>query len=105
MPRSTSKRAIDGQCVKCFASSPSIICSSDVNIINGSIHIDTTKDFAIQFEDIRSTGYPCDNMEVETALLVALEQAESCKRINDNEMALLNGKGTIVVVITRIKLR
>ncbi len=75
------------------------------NIINGAIHIDTTKDFAIQFEDIRSTGYPCDNMEVETALLVALEQAESCKRINDNEMALLNGKGTIVVVITRIKLR
>lgn len=75
------------------------------NIINGIITIDPTKDFAIQFEDLHSTGHECENIETETAILVALEQAESCKRINDNEMALLDGKGHIVLVLSHISLR
>lgn len=74
------------------------------NIINGIITIDPTKDFAIQFEDLHSGGNVCDNIDTETAVLVALEQTESCKRINDNEMGLLDGKGHIILVLSRYEL-
>lgn len=74
------------------------------NIINGIITIDPMKDFAIQFEDLHSGGNDCENIDNETAVLVALEQTESCKRINDNEMGLLDGKGRIVLVLSRIEL-
>ena len=75
------------------------------NIINGIITLDPTKDMAIQFEDLHSTEHDCEDIDSETALLLALETTESCKRINQNEMALLDHKGTIVLVLQRIKLR
>ena len=75
------------------------------NIINGIITLDPTKDMAIQFEDLRSTEHDCEDIDTETALLLALERTESCKRINQNEMALLDNKGTIVIVLQRITLR
>ena len=74
------------------------------NIINGIITIDTEKDFAIQFEDLSSTEHRCDDMTAETGLLLALERGEYCKRINDNEVALLDGRGTIVLRLTRTTL-
>lgn len=74
------------------------------NIINGTITIDTEKDFAIQFEDLSSTEHRCDDMAAETALLLALERAEYCKRINDHEVALLDGQGAIVLRLTRTTL-
>ncbi len=75
------------------------------NIINGVIAFDPSKDMAIQFEDLISTEHQCENIDYETALLLALERAESCKRINQNEMALLDNKGTIVIMLQRINLR
>jgi len=75
------------------------------NIINGIITLDPTKDMAIQFEDLHSSEYMCEDIDDETALLLALECTESCKRINQNEMALLDNKGTIIVVLQRINLR
>ena len=75
------------------------------NIINGIITLDPTKDMAIQFEDLHSTEHMCENIGNETSLLLALERTESCKRINQNEMALLDKKGSIVIVLQRIKLR
>ena len=75
------------------------------NIINGIITLDPTKDMAIQFEDLHSTEYDCEDIDSETALLLALETTESCKRINQNEMALLDNKGTIVLVLQHINLR
>ena len=75
------------------------------NIINGVISLDPSKDMAIQFEDLVSTDYQCESIEYETALLLALERTESCKRINQNEMALLDNKGNIVIVLQRINLR
>lgn len=74
------------------------------NIINGSITIDTAKDFAIQFEDLRSTEHHCGDMTAETSMLLALERAEYCKRVNDQEVALLDGQGTIVLRLTRTTL-
>ena len=75
------------------------------NIINGIITLDPTKDMAIQFEDLRSSEHQCEDIDNETALLLALESTESCKRINQQEMALLDHKGNIVVVLQRITLR
>ncbi len=75
------------------------------NIINGIITLDPTKDMAIQFEDLRSSEHQCEDIDNETALLLALESTESCKRINQQEMALLDHKGNIVVVLQRISLR
>lgn len=75
------------------------------NIINGIITIDPEKDFAIQFEDLHSSGNDCDNIDNETAVLIALEQTEACKRINDNEVGFLDGKGRIVLVLSRINVK
>lgn len=75
------------------------------NIINGVISLDPDKDMAIQFEDIVSDDHQCESIEQETALLLALERTESCKRINQNEMALIDNKGNIVIVLQRINLR
>ncbi len=75
------------------------------NIINGIITLDPAKDMAIQFEDLHSTEHDCEDIQYETALLLALERTESCKRINQNEMALLDNKGTIVIVLQRLNLR
>ena len=75
------------------------------NIINGIITLDPTKDMAIQFEDLHSTEHNCENIDFETDLLLALETTESCKRINEQEMALLDNKGKIVIVLQRINLR
>lgn len=75
------------------------------NIINGIITLDPTKDMAIQFEDLHSDEHDCEMIDYETALLLALESTESCKRINQHEMALLDNKGNIVSVLQRISLR
>ena len=75
------------------------------NIINGIITLDPTKDMAIQFEDLHSTEHDCEDIDYETALLLALENTESCKCINQYEMALLDNKGNIVIVLQRINLR
>ena len=75
------------------------------NIINGIISLDPTKDMAIQFEDLHSDDHDCETIDNETALLLALEKTVSCKRINQQEMALLDNKGTIVIMLQRITLR
>ena len=74
------------------------------NIINGIITLDPTKDMAIQFEDLHSSEHYCEDIDLETTLLLALERTESCKRINQHEMALLDNKGNIVIMLQRINL-
>ena len=75
------------------------------NLINGIITLDPSKDMAIQFEDLRSTEHECETIDNETDLLLALGSTESCKRINQNEMALLDNKGNIVMVLQHITLK
>ena len=80
--------------------------NSGCNIFNGIITLDPTKDMAIQFEDLHSgDNDECEEIDSETDLLLALERTESCKRINQQEMALLDNKGNIVIVLQRIILR
>lgn len=74
------------------------------NIVNGGIYIDTAKDRAIQFQQLISTRKMCPNMNTETALLVALEETCFCEKVNDNEIKLLDDKGDVKVVLTRLEL-
>lgn len=75
------------------------------NIINGIVTLDPSKDFAIQFEDLHSSGNKCESIDSETDMLLALEQTECYKRINDNEIALMTKEGQTVMTITRLNLK
>lgn len=75
------------------------------NIINGTVNIDANKDFAIQFEDLRSSNNKCKNIADETNMLLSLEQAEHYKRISDNEIRFVTRTGENVMVITRLNIK
>lgn len=79
--------------------------NSGCNIVNGTLYIDPDKDWAIQFQSLVSTRKMCPNMSVETALLVALEETEYCKEINNDEISLMDGKGNQTVVLRRLELK
>ena len=46
----------------------------------------------------------CENMKLETTLLVALEVTETCKKINDNEVMLIDKNGKNVAVLKKLDL-
>lgn len=75
------------------------------NIINGIVKIDPRKEFDVEFEDLKSSHNQCDDINTETQMLINMEEAVSCKKINDSEMALLDHKGAIVIVLKRIDLK
>lgn len=78
--------------------------NSGCNIINGSLYIDYYKNWAIQFQQLISTMKMCENMKLETTLLVALEVTETCKKINDNEVMLIDKNGKNVAVLKKLDL-
>lgn len=79
--------------------------NSGCNIINGSIGVDPKKENAVQFQQIISTRKMCPDMKVETSLLVALEEVESAKKKNSNEVILFDNKHNPVVVLKRLDLK
>ncbi len=69
------------------------------NIINGVVTVDPSQEMDVEFEDLKSSHNQCDDIDTETQMLINLEETASCKKINDNEVALLNRDGTIVMVL------
>lgn len=63
--------------------------TSGCNIINGVITVDPFKEFAIEYEDLKSSHHQCPNIDTETRLLIALEEAQFCHKRNDREVELL----------------
>ncbi len=63
--------------------------TSGCNIINGVITIDPFKEHAIEYEDLKSSQHQCPNIDTETRLLIALEEAQFCHKRNDREVELL----------------
>ncbi len=63
--------------------------TSGCNIINGVITIDPNKEFAIEYEDLKSSHHQCPNIDTETRLLIAMEEAQSCRKRSDREVELL----------------
>ncbi len=80
-------------------------CLTKCNIINGIVKIDPIKEFDVEFEDLKSTHHMCDDIRTETQMLICLEETVSCKKINNSEMALMNHRGTIVMVLKKHDLR
>lgn len=78
--------------------------STGCNIVNGTLYIDTEKDGAIQFQQLISTRKMCANMKTETALLVALEETYFCKKGVNNEIKLINDKGEVMAILSRLEL-
>lgn len=62
--------------------------TSGCNIINGVITIDPFKEHAIEYEDLKSSHHQCPNIDTETRLLIALEEAQFCHKRNDREVEL-----------------
>ena len=63
--------------------------TSGCNIINGVITVDPFKEFAIEYEDLKSSHHQCPNIDTETRLLIALEEAQFCHKRSDREVELL----------------
>lgn len=79
--------------------------NSGCNLINGSISLDPKKKNAIQFSQIISTRKACPNMATETALLVALEEAEHFKAESSETIELLDNNRKCVLILKRIELK
>lgn len=79
--------------------------NSGCNIINGTLFIDPDKDWAVEFQELVSTRKMCPEISIETALLVALEETQTCKKLTDNEIALYDGSGKQVATLRRLNLR
>lgn len=79
--------------------------NSGCNIINGTLYIDPNVDWGIEFQQLISTLRMCPDIHIETALLVALEETQTCKKLNNNEIALYDGDGKNVATLRKLKLR
>ena len=75
------------------------------NVINGIVHIDPSKHYDVQFEDLQSSHYICPDIQLETDVLIGLEETATCKAINSGEMALLDNKGNIILRLVKIDLK
>jgi len=62
--------------------------TSGCNIINGVITIDPSREFAIEYEDLKSSHNQCPNIDTETRLLIALEETQYCRKRNQDEVEL-----------------
>ena len=61
---------------------------SGSNIINGAIYIDPMLEFGIEYEDLKSTHNQWPHIDIETRLLISLEETQYCRRLNDYEVEL-----------------
>lgn len=74
------------------------------NIVNGTIYIDPEKVGAVQFQELISTMKSCPDMQLETELLVALEETCYCQQVSETEIQLLNHNREVAVTLTRLDL-
>lgn len=72
------------------------------NILNGAIDIDMESANTIAFHDIITTRMACENPELQTRLLVALEDAAHAKPQDENTVILLNLLRKPVLTLKRI---
>lgn len=79
--------------------------NSGCNIINGTLFIDPLKDWGVEFQELVSTRMMCPDIHIETALLVALEETQFCKQLDNGEIELLDGDGKQLATLKRLNLR
>lgn len=79
--------------------------NSGCNLFNGTLFIDPYKDWGIEFQELVSTRKMCRDIHIETALLVALEETQFCKKLASGEIALLDGNEKQIATLKRLKLK
>ncbi|MBR5102849.1 MAG: META domain-containing protein [Muribaculaceae bacterium] len=82
-----------------------IHAKTSCNVISGIMRIDTDKELAVQFEDLQSLQNRCSDIDVETRLLIALEEVEWCKRESNGNILLLNKARETVIELRRTQLK
>lgn len=75
------------------------------NIIRGKVHIDSSKENDVQFEDLQYYHNQSEN-DKETQLLIKLEETVSCKKAGNisTDMELLNTAGETVIRLQKTEL-
>lgn len=71
------------------------------NTFNGTLETDMELPNSISFSGIAITRMMCPDMQYETALLVALEEASSAKPVSVNEVILYNDQHEPVLTLVR----
>jgi heat shock protein HslJ len=79
--------------------------NSGCNLFNGTLFIDPYKDWGVEFQELVSTRKMCRNIHIETALLVALEETQFCKELENGEIALFDGNGNQIATLKRLNLK
>ena len=70
------------------------------------MHIDALKENDVQFEDLKAYNTDCDDSEIETQLLIKLEETVSCKKAGNisSDMELVNNEGETVIRLQKTTL-
>ena len=71
------------------------------NVLNGRLETDMDAPNTFSFESMAVTMMMCPQMEYQTAMLVALEEACRAKPLNKNIVQLLNSDGKPVITLQR----
>ena len=76
------------------------------HIIRGKVHINALKENDVQFEDLTANNADCENRDIETQLLIKLEETVSCKKVGNvsSDMELLNNEGETVIRLQKTTL-
>ncbi len=72
------------------------------NVVNGSIFIDPDKTNSLQFIGMAATSRYCPDAEIESALLVALEQVESAIAKGNDKVLLLDADGKEIITLKKV---
>lgn len=71
------------------------------NVLNGRLETDMDSPNTFSFESMAVTMMMCPQMEYQTAMLVALEDACKAKPIDKNKVQLLDADGKVVLTLER----
>lgn len=71
------------------------------NVLNGRLETDMDSPNTFSFEGMGVTMMMCPEIEYQTAMLVALEEACKAKPVNKNEVMLLDSEGNNVMTLKR----
>lgn len=74
------------------------------NLFNGTIYQDPDKDVSVQFQDMKVTKMNCPTVDVETAMLVALERVERVQLDGDTRAMLCDADGNVLITLIRTEL-
>lgn len=75
--------------------------NSGCNILNGTIITDMLEAGAVTFTDLSTTRMACPDLELETELLIALEEVSVVKPVNATEVKMLDSHGEVILILKR----